>query len=123
VACRQGNYEETRTLHEQGLRTFRELADKPGTARSLGGFAELAWKQGALKRAVHLWGAAEALRENIETPASPEDRTEYERDIVAAHAQLNEATWQAGWAEGRAMTMEQAIAYALEESEGEKRGS
>ncbi|CAA9304886.1 MAG: hypothetical protein AVDCRST_MAG93-4852 [uncultured Chloroflexia bacterium] len=28
--------------------------------------------------------------------------------------QLDEATWQTAWAEGRAMPLEQAIAYALE---------
>jgi hypothetical protein len=31
-----------------------------------------------------------------------------------AKAQLDEATFAALWAEGRAMTMEQAVAYALQ---------
>ncbi len=29
---------------------------------------------------------------------------------------LDAATWEAAWAEGRAMTLEQAIAYVLEEA-------
>jgi DNA-binding NarL/FixJ family response regulator len=39
-----------------------------------------------------------------------------ERDIAAARAQLDAATWEAAWAEGRAMSLEQAIAYALEDA-------
>jgi lactam utilization protein B len=41
---------------------------------------------------------------------------ELERDMTAARAQLDEATWAAAWAAGQAMTLEQAIAYALEEN-------
>ena len=35
--------------------------------------------------------------------------------MAAARAKIDEAAWNAAWAEGRAMTLEQAIAYALEE--------
>jgi hypothetical protein len=34
---------------------------------------------------------------------------------MTARGQVDEAIWEAAWAEGRAMTLEQAIAYALEE--------
>ncbi len=43
-------------------------------------------------------------------------RAEYEQDIGAGRAQLDEATYAAAWAKGRAMTLEQAVAYALEEA-------
>jgi hypothetical protein len=42
------------------------------------------------------------------------DRAEYDRIISMVCAQLNEATFNAAWAEGRKMTLEQAIEYALE---------
>ena len=38
----------------------------------------------------------------------------YERQLLAARAQLGEATFAAAWAAGRAMNLEQAIAYALD---------
>jgi hypothetical protein len=38
----------------------------------------------------------------------------HERNAAAIRAQLGEAEVAAAWAEGRAMTMEQAVAYALE---------
>ena len=44
----------------------------------------------------------------------PADRAEYERDLEAARAQLDEATFTRAWKAGQAMSVEQAIAYALE---------
>jgi hypothetical protein len=41
------------------------------------------------------------------------DRADYERFVALAHAGLDDNTFAAAWAEGRSMTMEQAIAYAL----------
>ena len=41
-----------------------------------------------------------------------------ERSLTAVRSHLHEATFVAAWAEGQAMTLEQAIAYALEETPG-----
>ena len=46
----------------------------------------------------------------------PSDRLAYERRLAAARAAVDEATWEAAWAEGRAMLLDEAIAYALEEA-------
>ena len=45
----------------------------------------------------------------------PAERHEWERYVPATRAQLDEATFTAAWAEGQAMSLEQAVAYALEE--------
>jgi len=44
------------------------------------------------------------------------DAIEFERNVAATRAQLDEATFAAAWTEGKAMTLEQAIEYALEET-------
>ena len=44
---------------------------------------------------------------------------EYDRELSALEARLDRATFDAAWAEGRAMSMEQAIAYALAIQRGE----
>jgi DNA-binding NarL/FixJ family response regulator len=64
-----------------------------------------------------LWGAAEALREELGTVVSPVERYVYEPYIAAARAELEETAWRAAWAEGRAMTLEEAIEYALSKEE------
>ena len=70
-------------------------------------------------RAVRLFGVAAARREQIGFPVDPVDRPDYDRDVAAAHAQLFPGEWDAGWPEGKAMTLEQALAYALEEINAE----
>jgi hypothetical protein len=44
----------------------------------------------------------------------PVDRDDYERDVALARAQLGEDAFTAAWAEGQAMSLEQAITFALE---------
>jgi hypothetical protein len=41
------------------------------------------------------------------------DQIQHDRNVAAVRAQLDEATFAAAWAEGRAMTLEQTIVYAL----------
>ena len=43
----------------------------------------------------------------------PDDRIPYERGIAAARAQLGDEGFARAWAAGGAMSLEQAIAYAL----------
>jgi hypothetical protein len=60
-----------------------------------------------------LWGAAEALRQAIGARQAPAARATHERLMAAAREQLGDAAFDAAWAEGQAMTPEQAIALAL----------
>ncbi len=64
-----------------------------------------------------MFGAGAALHEAVHEGPYPAQRIEIERNIAVARAHLDEATWQAAWAEGQAMSMEQAITYALETGE------
>jgi hypothetical protein len=41
------------------------------------------------------------------------DQFEVERYVVTVREQLDEATFEAAWAQGRAMSPEQAVSYAL----------
>ena len=80
--------------------------------------ASLASSQGQPIRSARLWGAAEALYEGIGTVFSPLERHLFGPYIAAARAQLDEAAWEDAWAEGRVMTTEQAVVYALERGDG-----
>ena len=46
------------------------------------------------------------------------DQPAYERQLTAARRQLPAARWARAWAEGQALTLEQAIAEALEDQSG-----
>jgi len=57
----------------------------------------------------------EAERETLGAPTLSIYQAHYKRGVAAARALLDGATFAAAWAEGRAMPLEQAIAYALSE--------
>jgi hypothetical protein len=59
----------------------------------------------------------EKLNEVMGTPQDPGGDALTGPYLAAARSQLDEATWQEAWAQGRAMTLEGAISYALQEEE------
>ncbi len=73
----------------------------------------MAGAQAQLQRAVRLYGAAERVREEVGLGISPSQRADYDQNVDGARAGLGDQAFAAGWAEGRAMTMAQAIEYAL----------
>jgi non-specific serine/threonine protein kinase len=113
AALGRGDHRQTKLLCEEGLQTSRRLKMMHLTAAYLHVAASLAGAQGKATRSARLWGAAEALREDIGTVLSPFERDLYGPYLTAAQAQLDEAAWKAAWAGGRAMTTEEAIMYAL----------
>ena len=48
-------------------------------------------------------------------PPEPGERALQEPYLEGARSQLDVTSWQEAWAQGRAMTLEEAISYALEE--------
>ncbi len=108
--------------HAESLRLFRDTMDKDGIAFALEGFGGYAAAQGNSERAACIFGAAEALREAINSPMAPFDQPEYGRDLDIARAQLDQEMFAAAWVEGRAMMLEQAIGYALAQEDCAARG-
>jgi DNA-binding NarL/FixJ family response regulator len=75
--------------------------------------------EGKIVRATRLWGAEEMLREKLEDAVYTyvPDRALHRSQVAAARSQLDGGTWTAAWAEGRAMSLEQAVEYALDRPE------
>ena len=103
---------------EESLALFRDLGDTKGIAWCLAGFAGVA---GAaenhgdhVQRAARLWGAAEALREVLDVRPAPASGSHDARRAADLYAKIDPATWAAASAEGRALTLEQAVAAALD---------
>lgn len=66
------------------------------------------------ERAAQLLGATEYLYETTGTRPTLADRAVRDRAVANARAALGEESFTAALAKGRAMPLEQAIAYALE---------
>jgi tetratricopeptide (TPR) repeat protein len=112
--------------HEGEVATARaHLVEALGLCRETGRYWEsidtlvsaghLAQRQCSPARAARLFGAAEALRESIGEAMPPVERAGYEGSLTAVRAALGEERFAAAWAEGQALSREQAIQYALEE--------
>jgi hypothetical protein len=82
------------------------------------GFAALAAAQGDADRGARLLGAVDAALATIGVNLYFGDRFERERTLRALHVTLSDDAFDAAWAEGQAMTLEQAVDDALAANRG-----
>jgi predicted ATPase len=109
-----GDKQQAKVLYRESLSLWQELQRVEqgiGIVRALAGLAEVAAAQGQAGRAGRLFGAAERLL----APSSM-FHDEMNSRVAEARANLDAATFEAGWAAGQAMTQEQAIAEALQDA-------
>ena len=114
----QGDLVQALALYRQALTAYRAVnTSKWDVMECLRRIAGLSAEQQQAHRAARLFGAVEALGETVNIQLPPLDRLDLDRDVAAARAQLDEATFTAAWGQGRKMTLEQAIAFALEDEQ------
>jgi hypothetical protein len=123
---------DARTCYTDSLKLLREHSERPGIAYVLEALASLTiadldidaptpdMSDNALPigidlpRAARLWSAAKALRDQMGAPRPPSEEEWHERARVAVRLRLGDAEWETAWAEGQALSLEQAIDYALQ---------
>jgi tetratricopeptide (TPR) repeat protein len=115
LSIRRGDHEQADALLTEALAFSRELGDTISIADCLIGFGEVSGTRGDVLRAARLWGAADALHEVSGYAWPPLERSLNEPYREAARSQIDEDTWSQAWEEGQAMTLEEAVSYALEE--------
>jgi tetratricopeptide (TPR) repeat protein len=118
VALHLGDGERATTLLAESLSSFRKWADPLGIARCLLGYADLRQVHGHIEQASCVLSFIEAWLQSSQIHLAHFDRINYERAVAAARAQLDEATFAKAWAEGRALTLEQAVEHAAEGPDG-----
>lgn len=107
IALEEGNAATAHELFAESLPLLREMHENVSlaVATNLQGIGVTLATQRRLMEAVRLWGAADAL-----CPILPEERALVARANAAARVELGEEAFAAAWAEGHAMTLEQALA-------------
>jgi predicted ATPase/DNA-binding NarL/FixJ family response regulator len=122
LAQAECDYEGARDLFEEGLTVSAELGNETDVAHYLEGLAAVAAAEGRIIRAARLWGAEEALLEKIEAGVHTyvPDRSLHQSQVTTVRARLGEEAFAAAWAEGRAMSPEQAVEHALMEKPSPK---
>jgi non-specific serine/threonine protein kinase len=114
----QGEHVRAMALHRERLELYRQ-GETEGSSEipkriviwSLLEVGAITAAEGLTARAVRLFGSVAAMRKASSAPIPPE----YAPSVAACRAALDEAAFAAAWAEGRAMSQEQAICVAFEE--------
>jgi predicted ATPase/transcriptional regulator with XRE-family HTH domain len=114
LALQRNNYPLAKRFFTDYFILISESSKKVGACDFLTGSAAVAGGQNQPERAAKLYGAAQAIFDTTDYRIPPFDRDEFDRHIQIARDQLGETRFEALAAEGHAMTLEQAIAYALE---------
>ncbi len=117
IAFEQGRVEDALALGKQNLLACRDLGSLQGIAQSLcrsaGTFAVLA---GKADTAARLLSCFEAQREQIGVSEAWVARMN-EETLSAIHARLDESAFAEAWEQGRALTIDEAVALVLESLE------
>ena len=117
AALLSGEPERAKAVLAESLTLSKELGDKGTLLMSLEGLACVAGAEGEALRAARLFGAAEALMEEIGYRLVPQERVVLEPYRASVRSRLGEATGEEALAQGQAMGLEEAIEYALSEQE------
>jgi non-specific serine/threonine protein kinase len=115
VARRQGDHARATVLLGECTALYRVLGDKRRLAECLEELAGLAAALGRPHSAAMLGGAAGALRESLGSPAEPMEQASIETTTGTARAALGDAAFAAAWVAGQALSLEEAVAYALDQ--------
>lgn len=123
VGLQRGDLERASALLQESVMLRRELGDPGSIAWCLEKSARIALLRAQtksarlrrlnLKRAVRLFGAAAALRAPGGSVIDLIDQPEYEQHLARLRGQFREATFDRLWAQGEALTLDEAIDLAF----------
>jgi predicted ATPase/DNA-binding SARP family transcriptional activator len=115
LAWREKDFGRAIALCKQSLSLNRELGDPRGVLACLAGFADIAVVQGKFARGVRLMAAVETQLASMGMRLLPVDNMEYERNLAHLRTNMDEKDLAKFWAKGKEMSLEEVIAFALEE--------
>jgi hypothetical protein len=119
VAMKQGNREKSKTLLEEGMRLCREhdlkdvIFSNKEISLCLALFAEMARTEGHIERAVRLLGALKTTRGKVTSHRQKGRWTGGDENIASLRIQLGEVDFRRAWQDGLAMSVDEAIEFAL----------
>jgi hypothetical protein len=114
---RQGNWLVAQNVLREALILAQELGSRWEVAAVLWSLTDAVRGAGDYARAIRLNWGAKNIFEFVGT-WKQEDETMFEQVLEGCRAELSRSEFEEAMEEGRALTMEQAIAFAFEKSNG-----
>jgi predicted ATPase/DNA-binding CsgD family transcriptional regulator/transcriptional regulator with XRE-family HTH domain len=115
LAHERGDVSGAGARYREAIELAWEHHDRLCIRMALPGLAGLATLEGDPVRALRLAGAANALEEDAGIWAFPPIRARHERWLEAAREAIDPQAREAAWAAGRALNLEETVAYSLEQ--------
>ena len=116
LRVQQGHYAEAKVVGAEAIRLNQELSDHRGTAWCLESLAAAEAAQGKAARAARLWGASDGLLESVGSTLPPSIKLFRDSYFDRAKESLGDSAFQTALSDGRAMSLTQAVEYALEDN-------
>jgi predicted ATPase/DNA-binding SARP family transcriptional activator/DNA-binding CsgD family transcriptional regulator len=115
IRLAQGNNDQAEGRFRELLLLSKKLEDKVAYLHAIFGLGCVAAAEGNPEGAARLWAASEVMQEEsgVRLPPITLSFTDYGGRLAEARTRLGEAAFQEAWAEGEAMTEEEAAGYAL----------
>jgi DNA-binding CsgD family transcriptional regulator/tetratricopeptide (TPR) repeat protein len=116
VAYARGEYRRAHELSRQVLTMAHSRGASVNIILALGYLAQAESGEGRIERAAKLFGGWDKLSGSavFDTLLGPVFRPSFDRSKEFVHERIGEDAWRKSWEEGRAMSLEEAVAYALE---------
>jgi tetratricopeptide (TPR) repeat protein len=112
---RQGDIQKARALFADNIQSTQKANLTIAFVYTVEGIASLYVKQAYPERAIRLFAWADAMRDKIGDHRPPIERASVERDLAVLHSQLNDSEFDRLTIEGQRLTVEEAVALALQE--------
>ena len=116
VALRAGNLVEAHNLLAETLQDFHKDGYTVGAVFALEGMATLLVATGKPEKAARLIGCADAIREKVPDMRPLIEEADMYRNMAAILSKIGPSAFEVAYDEGRSLTLEEAMAYVLEEN-------
>jgi tetratricopeptide (TPR) repeat protein len=111
-----GHHQQALEWYRESILGFREIGQLGAVAHQLECFGFLAMAGDQNERALKLFAAADALREQVASPMSSDEQIYFDEQLKVVQQKLDAQQFDRIWTTGRALTMEEALELALEEN-------
>jgi predicted ATPase/transcriptional regulator with XRE-family HTH domain len=120
IALARGDHATAANMLNEGVALAAQVGPRGALVYLLGELAAAAEARGEAERSARLLGAAEGLIRSVDAPVYKNHRPKrslrpLDHVVAAARSRLDEEAFDTAWNEGRAMTFEEAVTYALED--------
>ena len=115
VARKRGEVSQSEAMGREGLALVRNLGDRRRCAEAIEQLATATAAVGQGARSARSLGAAAAMRNSVGAQQPVTEREDIEEALAPTRAAMGETAWAAAFSAGQELTLEEAIAEALQE--------